>query len=99
MFKKGEYLMRVKVLVNGAQGKMGQEAVKAIKADETLELVGERDKDTDLWATIKVTKPDVVVDFTTPAVVYENALMIIDLGSRPVIGTTGLTNEQVADLQ
>jgi len=91
--------MRIKILVNGARGKMGQEAVKAINADDELELVGERDKTTDLWATIKVTKPDVVVDFTTPAVVYETALMIIDLGSRPVIGTTGLTEKQIIDLQ
>lgn len=91
--------MRIKVLVNGAHGKMGQETVKAIKADEDLELVGERDKDTDLWATIKVAKPDVIVDFTTPNVVYENALLIIDLGVRPVIGTTGLAQEQIIDLQ
>lgn len=91
--------MRVKVLVNGSHGKMGQETVKAVKADEALELVGERDKNTDLWATIKVTKPDVVVDFTTPSVVYENVLIIIDLGVRPVIGTTGLTTEKIVDLQ
>lgn len=91
--------MQVKVLVNGARGKMGQEAVKAIKADSALALVGERDIDTDLWATIKVTKPDVVLDFTTPSAVYDNALMIIDLGARPVIGTTGLTIEQIAELK
>ncbi len=91
--------MQVKVLVNGAAGKMGQETVKAINADPELKLVGERDKDTDLWATLKVSKPDVVVDFTTPGVVYENAVTIIDLGIRPVIGTTGLTAQQIADLQ
>jgi len=91
--------MPVKVLINGARGKMGQETVKAIKADTELELVGERGKDTDLWATIKVTKPDVVIDFTTPDVVYENALLMIDLGVRPLIGTTGLKPEQIADLQ
>ena len=98
LFQK-EIIMRIKVLVNGALGKMGQEAVKAIKTDEELDLVGERDRDTDLWATIKVTKPDVVVDFTTPDAVYENASMIIDLGVRPVIGTTGLTAEQITALQ
>lgn len=91
--------MQVKVLVNGALGKMGQETVKAIGADAELKLVGTRDKDTDLWATIKVNKPDVVVDFTTPDVVYESALTIIDLGVRPVIGTTGMTEQQVIDLQ
>src|SRR5438105_3873162 len=91
--------MRVKVLVNGAHGKMGQETVKAIKADPELELVGERDKDTDLWATIKVSKAQVVIDFTTPDAVYDNAITIIDLGVCPVIGTTGLTPEQIKDLQ
>ncbi len=91
--------MQVKVLVNGARGKMGQEVVKAVSADAALKLVGERNKDTDLWATIKVTKPDVVVDFTTPSAVYENVLLMIDLGVRPIVGTTGLTAEQVVDLQ
>ena len=41
-----------KVLVNGARGRMGQEAVKAINNDSELTLVGEIDYQDDLTAKI-----------------------------------------------
>lgn len=43
-------------------------------------------------------KPDVCVDFTNPDVVFENAMTIINAGCRPVIGTTGLSPEQLAEI-
>lgn len=43
-------------------------------------------------------KPDVVVDFTSPAVIYENAKYVLSHGVHIVIGTTGLTEAQRNDL-
>ncbi len=43
-------------------------------------------------------KPDVVVDFTSPKVIYENAKYILSKGVNIVIGTTGLTQEQRDEL-
>ncbi|WP_225906799.1 MULTISPECIES: 4-hydroxy-tetrahydrodipicolinate reductase [Thermoleptolyngbya] len=43
-------------------------------------------------------QPAVMVDFTHPDVVYENARAAIAYGVRPVIGTTGLSVEQLNDL-
>ncbi len=43
-------------------------------------------------------KPAVCVDFTHPDVVFENAMAIIEAGCRPVIGTTGLNPEQLAQI-
>ncbi|QEY31869.1 4-hydroxy-tetrahydrodipicolinate reductase [Synechococcus sp. RSCCF101] len=40
----------------------------------------------------------VLVDFTHPSVVYEHTRAAIAYGVHPVIGTTGLTPEQLADL-
>ncbi|MCF8131669.1 MAG: 4-hydroxy-tetrahydrodipicolinate reductase, partial [Synechococcus sp. Tobar2m-G35] len=40
----------------------------------------------------------VLVDFTHPAVVYEHTRAAIAYGVAPVIGTTGLSPEQLADL-
>lgn len=40
-------------------------------------------------------KPDVCVDFTHPDVVFDNAMAIIEAGCRPIIGTTGLSTEQL----
>lgn len=44
------------------------------------------------------TKPDVLVDFTVPAAVRNNAEMAISAGVRPVIGTTGLTEDDLRRL-
>ncbi|WP_028255895.1 4-hydroxy-tetrahydrodipicolinate reductase [Veillonella magna] len=43
-------------------------------------------------------KPDVIVDFTSPAVIFENAKTVLSAGVHMVIGTTGLTEEQRNEL-
>lgn len=48
---------------------------------------------------ILATNPDVMVDFTTPHVVFDNTRTCIELGVRPVVGTTGMSTEQVAELK
>lgn len=44
-------------------------------------------------------KPDVVVDFTQPSTIFENAKKYINNGIAPVIGTTGLKPEQIKELE
>lgn len=44
-------------------------------------------------------RPDVVVDFTNPKVIYENAKKVLGAGIHMVIGTTGLTADQRKKLQ
>ncbi len=100
----------VKVGVVGAMGKMGQEVVKAVCNDEALELVCAVDINQineqvcpthevrvigDLKKAIEMHKPDVMVDFTQPKYVFENAKICLENGVRPVIGTTGLSDEQI----
>lgn len=43
-------------------------------------------------------QPPVLVDFTHPDAVYDNVRSAIAYGVRPVIGTTGLSAEQIAEL-
>lgn len=50
--------------------------------------------ETDLKKAIAKTKPQVVVDFTSPAVIFDNAKTVLSAGVSMVIGTTGLTAEQ-----
>lgn len=52
----------------------------------------------DLKKSMESSKPDVVVDFTNPTLVYENTHAILSAGVRPVIGTTGLSREQLKEL-
>ena len=90
---------KIRVLVNGAKGRMGQEVVKAVTAAADLELVDQTDLGDDLIARIKASQAQAVVDFTTAAVAFENTRKILEAGVHPVVGTSGLLAEQVAELQ
>ena len=108
----------LKVLVNGADGRMGSQVVKAVYEDKDLELAGGvsithigedlgeiagigtlhmpvRDN---LGKTIDDVKPDVVVDFTSPRAIFDNAKTVIEHGVNMVVGTTGLTADQRDEL-
>lgn len=107
----------VKVLVNGACGRMGQAVVKSVLEDPELELVaavdlsGGMDAGTlvglkpcgvevsvGLEQAIANGKPEVMVDFTRPDVVFYNACTALKLGVSPVIGTTGLSDDAKAEI-
>jgi len=87
----------IRVIVNGAKGRMGQETVHAINAAEDMRLVAELDLGDDLAAGAK--DADAIVDFTTPVVAMENARIILSSGCAGVIGTTGFTPENIAELR
>ena len=104
----------INVLINGALGKMGKTLTKAVEKDEDLKLVGAVDitiKDesesnklrvftsSDLKKAIEKTSPDIVVDFTQPSSVYENAKMCLESNTNIVIGTTGLSEDQIKNLE
>ena len=92
--------MITRVMVNGAQGKMGALTVRTFENNnQQFELVGKVDHHNSLAEAIKKNHPDIVVDFTTAAVAFENANIIIDSGTRAVIGTTGFTPEQIEQLK
>jgi 4-hydroxy-tetrahydrodipicolinate reductase len=91
--------MTIKVLVNGAFGRMGQMTVNAIKSHPRLELVGQTGREYDLYKSIKDSQAQVVVDFTHPKSILDNLTTIIKAGTHPVIGTTGLTIEQIKQFQ
>jgi 4-hydroxy-tetrahydrodipicolinate reductase len=81
----------IRVLVNGAKGRMGLEAVKAVGAAKDMVLAGETDLGDDLAGAIRAGKAAVVVDFTRPADALRNFETAILAGARVVSGTTGFT--------
>lgn len=91
--------MVIRILVNGALGRMGTEAVQALKGNAKFNLVGTCGRDDDLTTAIKQSQAEVVVDFTNAKVVFENAQKILAAGARPVIGTTGLIPVQIEQLK
>ncbi len=91
--------MAIKIFVNGAEGKMGKAVVNAVTSDIQCSLIGTGDRGDNLEQLLKHHKPDVAIDFTVPASAYDNAVAIIEAGVHPVIGTTGMTMDQIKDLQ
>ncbi len=92
-------MAKIRVLVNGAKGKMGSETVKAVQKEADLELVGQIDLGDDLAAAIKKNKAQVVVDFTQPDVAMKNVKTILGSGAHAVVGTTGLTDKNLEEIK
>jgi 4-hydroxy-tetrahydrodipicolinate reductase len=88
-------MAKIKVIVNGAKGKMGLETVRAVQAEKDLDLVAQTDLGDDLAKVIKENKADVVIDFTQPKAAMGNIRTILENGAHGVIGTTGLTEENL----
>jgi len=82
----------IRVGVIGARGRMGTEVCKAVGAAADLDLVAAVDQGDGLSA-ISDAGAEVVVDFTTPAVVMDHVRWAIDHGIHAVVGTTGFTED------
>lgn len=93
----------INVAVCGSNGKMGKEVVRAVNENSELNLVAQIDIVDGEYSSIenasKAQKIDVLVDFTQPKSIYENAQYCLNNGINIVIGTTGLSDEQIANLK
>lgn len=90
---------KIRVIVNGANGKMGALACDTLAADQQFELVGRAGRLNNLPELIAATQAEVVLDLTRADCVWDNVQTIISEGARPVIGTTGLTDDQIQHLR
>ena len=93
----------IKVAVCGANGKMGKEVVNAVTNSSDMELVAKIDLFEGEFSTIadahKAKAIDVLIDFTQPDSIYENAKYCLNNKINIVIGTTGLKDEQLNELK
>lgn len=90
--------MLTRVIVNGAQGKMGALACQTLGNHPEFALVAQVTKQDNLEDIIAKTQAQIVVDLTRADCVYANALSIIKQGAYPVIGTSGLIDWQLKEL-
>ncbi|QEA31658.1 4-hydroxy-tetrahydrodipicolinate reductase [Secundilactobacillus malefermentans] len=104
-----------KVIVAGFTGAMGDKAVHLVADTAGFELTAvfapnltsTNPADFGLAADVQVfqslakinTDAEIWIDFTLPSAVYANTKFAIENGISPVIGTTGLTDSQVTELQ
>jgi 4-hydroxy-tetrahydrodipicolinate reductase len=91
--------MPTRVIINGANGKMGMLATATIKARPEFELVAGLSRGDDLVKSIAETRAQIVVDLTRADCVYANSIAIIESGAHPVIGTSGLRDDQIENLK
>ena len=87
----------ISVAVLGAAGRMGSQVCGTVEADDELELVARIDQDDSLDALAE-SGAQVAVDFTTPAVVKDNIRACLETGVHAVVGTTGLTADDLEEI-
>lgn len=90
---------RITVVVSGAQGRMGHEVVAAVQAEPDLMLVAEVDKSDSLADALGASKPVALVDFSVPEAVMGNVETALAARVVPIVGTTGLSPEDVAHVR
>ena len=97
----------IRVMATGADGRMGRAVVDAVTAADDTELVANADPRLagtgdgcfgTVAEAIAATSPEVAVDFTQPDVAYDTVRTCLEAGVHAVVGTTGLTDEQMAHL-
>jgi 4-hydroxy-tetrahydrodipicolinate reductase len=101
--------MSLKVAICGAMGKMGLATVKAVSEAPDLELAALIDPKggeyeglpvwKDLTEALVQVKPEVCVDFTHPDAAVPNALACLAQGVSPVIGTSGVDKDGLAQIR
>jgi 4-hydroxy-tetrahydrodipicolinate reductase len=86
----------IRVIVNGAKGRMGSEAVRAVSSAADMRLAAACDLGDDLAAAVRQSRAEVVVDFTTASAALVNLEKILAAGACAVVGTSGFGESEVA---
>jgi 4-hydroxy-tetrahydrodipicolinate reductase len=86
--------MSLRLLINGAKGRMGQAIIAAANADPAVTVTATIDSGDDFAAGLA--KVDAVIDFSHHSVTESVAKACAAAGKTLVIGTTGHTDEQIA---
>lgn len=87
-------MQKTRVAVRGAAGRMGKEAVSAIREADDLELVCELDLGDDPASRFRENAVEVALDFTEPKALGEGVPAMLRAGASVVIGTSGVTKTQ-----
>jgi 4-hydroxy-tetrahydrodipicolinate reductase len=88
----------VRVGVVGAAGRMGSTVCQAVRDDPETELVAEVDAQDSLEAILDA-GADVAVEFSLPDSVKRNTAWLLERGVHTVVGATGLTADDIAELE
>lgn len=92
----------INIVISGICGRMGSTIAQLAKQDPEIKLLGgvEQQGNQDFPSGLKsfINKMDVLIDFSTPESTIEHLKLIAKNKKAIVIGTTGFTKEQLADI-
>jgi 4-hydroxy-tetrahydrodipicolinate reductase len=105
--------MGIPVIVMGAAGRMGATLVRLVRESADLRLAGVVESidraaglsdpgcpvATDIAALLDTVSGSVIIDFTAPAATLETARVAAQVGAAHVIGTTGFSSGERAELE
>ncbi len=86
------------IVIVGIEGRMGRFSRALIEASPGLRLLGGVRTGEDLGARLRELRPEVGLDFTVAGRGAIHARSMLESGVRPLIGTSGVTPEEVAAL-
>jgi 4-hydroxy-tetrahydrodipicolinate reductase len=84
---------KIRVVVSGAAGKMGQAVVEAVEGADDMALVAKADPALVVSLADSLEGADVCVEFSTPDAALENIKACLDAGVHVVVGTSGWDRE------
>lgn len=99
----------IRIAIAGPRGNMGTEAVKMVQASSKFELIAVLDSKetevsfpcpiyTDLQQLITESRPDVLVDLTSPELGMKHTSIALEHKVHAVVGTTGFTDGDLKKL-
>jgi 4-hydroxy-tetrahydrodipicolinate reductase len=95
------------IAICGANGKMGKNIYNCIKDRDDCTVVAGVDIFTQQYADFPIVespdklpvKPDVIIDFSNPALLHDLLAYCLSTGTPLVIGSTGYSDEQIAQIK
>jgi 4-hydroxy-tetrahydrodipicolinate reductase len=89
----------IRVAVAGAAGRMGETVCRAVEGADDMELTGRADPQLGTSLADVLGDADVLVDFTQPDTIVENARQAVAAGVHVVVGTTGFDLDALGGLE
>jgi len=90
--------VKTRVAIVGASGRMGRFACELLARSAQFEVVARIDRDHDLAAVITETRPSVALDVTRAGLGFAHGKKLLELGVRPLIGTSGVGIAETLEL-
>lgn len=90
--------MNLSVLVVGASGRLGRVLCPWLESSSEFELVARVGRDDDLVRTLEAHRGVLGLELTIAGQGFDHAVAMLRAGVRPVVGTSGVSAEQVGEL-